>query len=303
MSGTAELRHFTTISQYCTFNRQVAKHPLIASIDLSLAAPRSLRPMRFDFYLIFLKQINCGDLRYGCHDYDYDEGTLVFIAPGQTIGSIGEEVYQPKGYALAVHPDFLIDTSLGGTRMADYSFFGYAANEALHMSERERTLVETSIGQINEELNQNIDKHSKRVLISHLELLLNYCERFYDRQFITREHVSRGVVARFETLLAEYFGKGLSAKNGLPSVAYFAGELHLSANYFGDLIKQATGKSPQEHIQFKLLEIARQQLSNSELSIAEVAYGLGFAYPHHFSRMFKRETGVSPKGYRAERLG
>lgn len=299
MSVTNELRHFRTVGQYCTFNRQETKHPLIASLDLSLAAPRSLRPMRFDFYLIFLKKINCGDLNYGCHDYDYDEGTLVFIGPGQTIGSYGEEVYQPKGRALAVHPDFLVGSPLSGGRMEGYSFFGYAANEALHMSTRERILVETGLRQISAELDQNIDKHSKPVLISHLELLLNYCERFYDRQFITREHINKGVVATFEGLLADYFKTEQPQKEGLPSVAYFAERLHLSPNYFGDLVKKDTGMSPQEHLQIKLLELAKNKLLDPNFTVSEVAYALGFAYPHHFSRMFKRGTGMSPKAFRA----
>lgn len=298
MAVDNELRHFRTVGEYCTFNRQETSHPLIASIDLALAAPRNLRPMRFDFFLIFLKEIKCGDLRYGCHSYDYDEGTLVFIRPGQTIGSHGDEYYQPKGFALAIHPDFLIGTVLGGGRMDDYHFFDYSANEALHLSSRERTLVEGCLAQIGEELRQNIDHHTKRLLISHCELLLNYCDRFYDRQFITRQHVNQGVLASFEQLLVEYFRLGRARENGLPSVVYFAERLHLSANYFGDLVKKESGLSPQEHIQLKLLETAKEKLLDPQLTVAEIAYDLGFTYPQHFSRMFKRSMGVSPKAYR-----
>lgn len=297
MASPKELRHFRTVGQYCAFNRQETRHPLIASLDLSLAAPRSLRPLRFEFYLVFLKEIKCGDLRYGCQEYDYEEGTLVFISPGQTIGSYGEEVYQPKGYALAVHPDFLFGSSLGGDRMGRYSFFGYSANEALHMSAKERALVATCFRQVGDELEQNIDQHSKRVLVSHFELLLNYCERFYDRQFITRQHVNRGVMAQFESLLAEYFQADKARERGLPSVAYFAERLHFSANYFGELVKKDTGQSPQEHIQFWVLHTAKQKLLDQGVTVAEVAYDLGFAHPHHFSRMFKKNTGMTPKAY------
>lgn len=297
MSQSDNIYHFRTISEYCAFNRQETLHPLMSTVDLALAAPRRLRPMRFDFYLIFLKEIKCGDLRYGCHQYDYEEGTLVFVSPGQLIGSHGEETYQPQGRALAFHPDFLSGTPLGGGRMDDFTFFGYQANEALHMSARERALVAGCLDQIGEEFG-HIDKHTKRLVVGHLELLLGYCERFYDRQFITRQQVNQGVLTKFEGLLAEYFRTGRARGEGLPTVAHFAERLHLSANYFGDLVKKDTGLSPQDHIQLKVLDVAREGLLDPQNSVSEVAYDLGFAYPQHFSRMFKRATGVTPGEYR-----
>lgn len=288
---------FDNIKQYCAFNNQGILHPQIALVDLSLADPRKLQRMQFNFYLVFLKEIRCGDLRYGCNTYDYDEGTLVFLAPGQVIGQAGNEVYQPIGRALAFHPDFLLGTALAGN-MEEYSFFNYEANEALHLAERERALIEDCLSKVGHELNQGVDKHTKRLLISHLQLFLNYCIRFYDRQFITRSNVNLGVLTKFEALLSEYFRAGRAEDEGLPSVSYFAERLHLSPNYFGDLVKKETGKSPQEHLQLKLIAVAKELLYDPNKSISEVAYGLGFKYPQHFSRLFKKLVGVTPGEYR-----
>ncbi|PHI20387.1 AraC family transcriptional regulator [Lewinellaceae bacterium SD302] len=288
---------FDTIKQYCAFNKQGILHPHIALIDLSLADPRKLQRMQFNFYLIFLKEIRCGDLRYGCNTYDYDEGTLVFLAPGQLIGQAGDEVYQPKGRALAFHPDFLLGTDLAG-KMDEYSFFTYEASEALHLAEKERDLIEDLFRKITNELNQSIDKYSKRLLINNLQLFLNYCIRFYDRQFITRNSENRSVVVKFETLLNNYFRSVPGEQEGLPSVAYFADRLHLSPNYFGDLIKKETGKSPQEHLQLKLIAVAKERLFDPSRSISEIAYSLGFKHPQHFSRLFKKVEGVSPGSFR-----
>lgn len=288
---------FDTIKQYCAFNKQGVLHPQIALVDLSLADPRKLQRMQFNFYLVFLKEIRCGDLRYGCNTYDYDEGTLVFLAPGQVIGQAGDVVYQPIGRALAFHPDFLLGTALAGS-MEEYSFFSYEANEALHLAERERRLIEDCLIKVGAELKQGVDRHTKRLLISHLQLFLNYCIRFYDRQFITRTNVNQGVLTKFELLLGEYFRSGRAEKEGLPSVSYFADRLHLSPNYFGDLIKKETGKSPQDHLQLKLIRIAKEQLHDPHKSISEVAYNLGFKHPQHFTRLFKKVVGVTPGEYR-----
>ncbi|TXF87648.1 helix-turn-helix domain-containing protein [Neolewinella aurantiaca] len=292
-----KITHFESIKQYCDFNNQGLLHPQIALVDLSLAAPRKLQRMQFNFYLVFLKEIKCGNLRYGCNSYDYDEGTLVFLAPGQVIGEAGKEIYQPIGKALAFHPDFLIGTDLAG-KMDDYSFFSYEANEALHLSERERGFIEDSLSKINRELEQAVDKHTRRLLVSHLQLFLNYCTRFYDRQFITRANANRGVLTKFEALLSEYFRSGQAEAEGLASVAYFAERLHLSPNYFGDLIKKETGILAQEHLQQKLIRIAKERLHDPEKSISEVAYGLGFKYPQHFTRLFKKVVGMTPGDYR-----
>jgi AraC-like DNA-binding protein len=289
---------FATIKDYCRFNQQETRHPLIGLIDLSRADPRQLRRMRFGFYVVFLKEIHCGDLRYGCTTYDYDEGSLIFLAPGQVIGTNGTEYYQPQGHALVVHPDFLLGTALN-RRMGEFSFFDYAASEALHLSGRERGLVQDCFNKVDYELDQLIDKHTKALLVSNMELLLNYCVRFYDRQFITRTHANRGVVARFEELLNAYYASEAVADYGLPTVGYFAERLHLSPNYLGDLIKRETGRSVQDQLQRKALALAKEALHDPSKTIAEVAYGLGFSHPQHFTRMFKRSVGMTPSEFRA----
>ena len=237
-----EIVRFDSVSQYNTFNKNETLHPLVSVVDLSKAEPRQLRRMSFGFYAIFLKEVKCGDLRYGCSHYDYEEGTLVFIAPGQVVGSYGTEYFQPKGHALVFSPDFIHGTSLG-RNMGDYTFFSYAANEALHLSERERQIIQDCLSKIQFELEHGVDKHSKKLIVTTIELFLNYCIRFYDRQFITREPVVKGVLERFEALLNNFFISNKPQTVGLPSVAYCASELNLSPNYFGDLIKKETGKT------------------------------------------------------------
>ena len=288
---------FDTVADYTAYNQQTPQHPLISLVDLSLADERCLRRMRFNLYTIFLKEIKCGDLRYGCGHYDYEAGTLVFIGPGQVVGSPGTDRYQPRGKALVVHPDFLTGTTLG-PKMMNYGFFHYAMSEALHLSDRERSAVEATLLNIAHELSGNIDGHTKTLVISHLELLLNYCKRFYDRQFITREHVNLGVVAEFEKLLHGYFQSDQYRAKGLPTVQYFARALHLSPNYFGDLVYRQTGRSPQDLIGDHLVGVAKQRLLDPALTVAMVAYELGFQYPQHFSRMFKRRVGQTPGAWR-----
>ncbi|HRJ31217.1 MAG TPA: helix-turn-helix transcriptional regulator [Cyclobacteriaceae bacterium] len=293
-----EILKFDTISQYNAFNNNPTLHPLVSVVDLSKAAPRQLRRMSYGFYVVFLKEIKCGDLKYGISNYDYDEGTLVFLAPNQVIGSYGEEYYQPQGLALVFHPDFILGTSLG-RQMNDYTFFSYTTNEALHLSERERQIILDCLAKIKFELEQGVDKHSKKLIITNIELFLNYCVRFYDRQFITRENSVKGILERFETLLNDFFTSDKPQEIGLPSVAYCAGELNLSSNYFGDLIKKETGKSAQEYIQLKLINVAKERIFDTSKSLSEIAYGLGFKYPQHFSRVFKQQVGVSPIEYRS----
>ncbi len=292
-----EILKFDTVSQYNAFNRNETLHPLVSVVDLSKAAPRKLRRMSYGFYVVFLKEIKCGDLKYGISHYDYEEGTLVFLAPGQVIGSPGEELYQPQGLALVFHPDFLHGTSLA-RHMNDYTFFSYTTTEALHLSERERQIILDCFSKIKYELEQGVDKHSKRLIATNIELFLNYCVRFYDRQFITRDQSNKGILERLETLLNEFFTSNKPQTVGLPSVAYCAHELNLSANYFGDLIKKETGKSAHDFIQMKLIDIAKARIFDRNKSLSEIAYGLGFKYPQHFSRVFKQHVGVSPQEYR-----
>ena len=288
---------FDHISEYNAFNNNETLHPLISVVDLDKANERTLRKMRYDFYLVFLKKIKCGDLRYGLNNYDYEEGTLIFLSPGQVIGENGTESYKPQGTALAFHPDLLSGTTLS-KKIKDYHFFSYAVNEALHLSDKERKIILDCFQKIEYELEQNMDKHSKQLIVSNIELFLNYCERFYDRQFITRDHVNKGILLRFEELLDEYFNSDYASTLGIPTVSYCADQLHLSSNYFGDLIKKETGKSPQEYIQRKLINKAKDMLFDKDRSINEVAYELGFKYPQHFSRFFKKSVGISPNEFR-----
>nr|WP_321522951.1 helix-turn-helix domain-containing protein [uncultured Macellibacteroides sp.] len=292
--------NFDTISEYNDFNNHETLHPLVSVIDFSKAKERTGNTMNFGIYCIFLKEVNCGDLKYGRHYYDYQKGTLVFIAPGQFIDVENKtDFYQPMGNALVFHPDLIRGTSLAG-RMNDYTFFNYNTNEALHLSEKERHLVLDLFSKINDELQHSVDKHSKKLIASSIELFLNYCERFYDRQFITREDVNKGILERFENLLRGYFSSDNPTEIGLPSVAYCADELNLSANYFGDLIRKETGKSAKEYIQSKIIDVAKDELVDSDKTINEIAYELGFKYPQHFSRMFKKTAGTSPSEYRTK---
>jgi len=294
-----EMRRFETINDYNIFNNTETLHPLVSVIDFSKAAPREGSRMYFGFYTIILKDVKCGDMVYGRHTYDYQEGTLVFIAPGQIAGvKSNGEIYQPKGHGLVFHPDLIHGTSLG-RHIQDYTFFGYQFNEALHLSERERKIVLDCFSKIEYELEHAIDRHSKRLIVSNIEMVLDYCVRFYDRQFITRDNVLKGILEKFENLLQEYFQSEKPQTIGLPSVAMCASELNLSANYFGDLIKKETGKSAQEYIQSKVIELAKEKVFDQSKSVNQIAYELGFKYPQHFSRLFKQKVGVSPNEYRA----
>jgi AraC family transcriptional regulator, transcriptional activator of pobA len=292
------LKRFDTVGDYNAFNNNETLHPLVSVVDLSKASPRQGMKMYFGFYTIFLKEVKCGDMQYGRHTYDYQEGTLVFLAPGQTAGINSNDVtYQPKGYALVFHSDLIHGTALG-RHIQDYSFFGYQSNEALHLSERERKIVLDCFTKIEYELEHLIDKHSKKLIVSNIELFLNYCTRFYDRQFMTRDNAHRGILERFENLLNDYFQADKPQNLGLPSVAHFAQELNLSASYFGDLIKKETGKTAQEYIQWKTIDIAKERIFDADKSVSEIAYELGFKYPQHFIRFFKQRVGFTPSEYR-----
>jgi AraC family transcriptional activator of pobA len=292
------MRRFETISEFNAFNNHETFHPLVSVVDFSKAHPRLLGRSYYGFYTVMLKDVQCGDLYYGKGTYDYQEGTLVFFSPGQIAGRPENgEVIQPRGHALVFHADLLAGTALG-QRIHEYTFFSYHVNEALHISERERQAVLDCFAKIDMELRQSIDKHSKRLIVSNIELFLNYCVRYYDRQFITRENVCHGMLERFEQLLNDYFTSDKPQTAGLPSVAFCAGELHLSANYFGDLIKKETGQSAQEYIQSKLIEVAKERIFDTSKSVSQIAYDLGFKYPQHFSRLFKQRVGHTPNEYR-----
>ena len=293
------ISNFNTIQEYNDGLGIETLHPLVSVIDFSYTKPVRLGLRNYSFYAIYLKDLKCGDvLKYGRSNYDYQEGTLVFVSPGQIAGADdnGESV-QLKGWGLIFHPDLLYGTPLA-QKMKDYTFFSYESNESLHISERERHIIINFFSEIKEELERSTDKHSKSIITASIEVLLNYCLRFYDRQFITRENVNKNILSRFEQLLDTYFESDIPQKIGLPSVQYFADRLRLSANYFGDMIKRETGKSAHEYIQLKMLDKAKNKLYNPEKSVNEIAYELGFKYPQHFSRMFKKAVGCSPSDYR-----
>ena len=293
------IRRFETINDYNVFNNNPTLHPLVSVVDLSKAAPRTGSRIYFGFYTVLLKDVKCGDLMYGRATYDYQEGTLVFLAPGQIAGINSQgEIYQPKGYALIFSPDLIHGTSLG-KHIQDYSFFSYQSSEALHVSDAERKIVLDCFSKIKYELERAIDKHSKRLIVANIELFMDYCVRFYDRQFITRDNVHKGILERFETLLNNYYHSDQPQTIGLPSVAYCAGELHLSPSYFGDLIKKETGRSAQEYIQSKVIEMAKEKIFDRDKSVNQIAYELGFKYPQHFTRLFKQRVGHSPNEYRS----
>lgn len=293
-----DMVRFETVKSYNDFNNEETLHPLVSVVDFSKASPRKGYKMYFGLYVIILKDVDCGDLTYGRATYDYQEGTLVFFSPGQVAGVQKEELFQPNGHALIFHPDFIKGTSLG-RQIQDYGFFSYKVNEALHLSERERKIVLDSFSKIRYELEHAIDKHSKKLVVSTIELFLDYCIRFYDRQFITRDDAHKGILEKFETLLNDYFGSTKLQEDGLPTVAYCAESLNLSPNYFGELIKKETGRSAHEHIQLKVIDIAKEKIFDPNKSVSEIAYELGFKYPQHFTRLFKQQVGQTPLEYRS----
>jgi len=296
MEEIARLDH---VYQYNELMGIETLHPLVSVIDMS-KCPRMRHSRRlYGFYCIFLKDVKCGDLRYGRNYYDYQEGTLVFTAPGQVVGvEDNGEVFQPKGWALLFHPDLLRGTQLG-RNIRNYTFFSYEVREALHLSEQERRTILDCLHNIRHELQHAIDRHSRTLVVNNIEMFLNYCVRFYDRQFITRSDVAgKDILARFERTLDDYFLSDKPQTEGLPTVQYCAQELHLSANYFGDLVKRLTGKTAQEHIRLRLIDAAKERIADPARSIAEVAYELGFKYPAHFTRLFKNVVGCTPNRYR-----
>lgn len=299
----SEVLNFKTIKEYNDWVGVKTYHPLVSVIDFSEVRVMKHFRMLPGFYTVFLKEIKCGDLIYGRQTYDYQEGTVVAIAPDQVYGrdDNGEEV-QPKGYALLFHPDLVSGTPLG-KRMHEYNFFSYEVNEALHLSEQEKKVFLDCLMNIQNELKGATDRLSKRLIATNVELLLDYCLRFYERQFVTRETVNKGILSQFENVLNEYFNNHESVQNGLPSVKYCAQKVCLSPNYFGDLVKKETGKTAQEFIQSKIINISKDLVLDPSKSISQVAYELGFQYPQHFSRMFKKMVGVTPVEWREQQVG
>lgn len=292
-----EITRIDTIHQYNEYMGVKTLHPLVSVVDMSICTPRQFHRINYGLYCIFLKNVTCGPLRYGINYYDYQDGTIVAVAPGQIFGVESNEPIQPKGWALVFHPDLLYGTELGRT-LKDYTFFSYDANEALHISEKEREIIEQCFNNILIELNREIDAHTNSLVARSIGMLLDYCMRFYDRQFITRHKANSDILSRFENVLTDYLLSDRPRQLGLPTVSYCADKVFLSPNYFGDLIKKETGKTAQEYIQLKIIDRAKQLLAEGILSVNEIAEELGFKYSTHFTRLFKKSVGISPTEYR-----
>ncbi|SKB50162.1 helix-turn-helix domain-containing protein [Dyadobacter psychrophilus] len=294
-----KVERIDTVKQYNNWIGADTLHPLVSVINFNEIPTVQHFRRYMGVYAVFLKNIKCGDMTYGCQPYDYEDGTLVFVAPGQVYGIDSKGVAtKPSGYALIFHPDLIAGTHLGKI-IKDYTFFSYEVSEALHLSKKERETIVDSFEKIKTEIDQNIDKHSKTLIVSNIELFLNYCMRFYDRQFITRINANKDILVRFEEMLNEYFKSGKTQTLGLPNVAYCAERLNLSPNYFGDLIKKETGNTALDFIQSRVIEEAKVKIFDPNTSLGEIAYQLGFKYQQHFTRLFKQKTGVTPNEYRS----
>ena len=297
------MKHFKTITEFHRF-RQLPKpeHPLISVINVETVRQLlSEEPINlvFDFYFIALKRISNSKVKYGQQQYDFDEGILSFMSPNQvfSIALDKDEELKQSGWVLLIHPDFLWNTALAKT-IRKYDFWGYSVNEALFLSEKEEATIKNIIQNIQQEYHSNIDKFSKQIIISQIETLLNYAERFYNRQFITREKGNHQILDRLENLLAEYFISDILCKNGLPTVQFISEKLNISPNYLRGTLKTLTGQNTQQHIHNKLIELAKEKLSTTDLSVSEIAYELGFEHSQSFSKIFKIKTDLSPMKFR-----
>ena len=274
-------------------------HPLVSVVDMSELECIRHSLKRFGFYCIILKHLGCGDVAYGRSTYDYNDGSLVFVAPNQMAGANdGKISYNTKGWILMFHPDLLRNTYLEHS-MNRYTFFDYSSNEALHLSEQEREIIIGYLCNIRRELHHPTDDYTNRNIILNIEALLNNCMRFYERQFISRKNENNKIMEQLTYLLEEYLLSGKSQQYGLPTVAWCADNLHLSSNYFGDLVKKYSGRSAQEYIKSTIVDYAKLLLANNTYQVNEIAYKLGFKYPQHFSRLFKHIEGISPSQYRS----
>ncbi|MBL0745685.1 helix-turn-helix domain-containing protein [Chryseolinea lacunae] len=275
-------------------------HPLISLVeikDIAIDSSRLPHSFVYNFYKISFKKNLTGKLKYGQGYYDFDEGGLFFKAPNQVAATNGENNGDHAGFTLLVHPDFLLNYPLG-KKIKQYGFFSYSANEALHLSEKEKDTITTIFKNIDDELQTRIDDFSHDVIISQLETLLNYSNRFYKRQFITRKAVSNDLLRKLEETLDEYFSNDTVQTKGIPTVQFLADALNLSPSYLSDMLRSLTGQSAQQHIHQKLIEMAKEKISTTSLSIREVAYQLGFEHPSSFNKFFKSKTKLSPLEFR-----
>jgi AraC-like DNA-binding protein len=292
--------HLKSIADLSRLLNKSDFHPLVAVVDFSNTTDHIEEETRIttDFYSVMFKNYCKSALTYGRKSIDFDEGSLICMAPNQVI-TIDNEIEprdNPMGWGLFFHPDLMRNTSLN-SKMKDYSFFSYEMAEALHLSEKEKQLLYDCIVKIQSEVKENIDDYSQTIIVSTIELLLNYCNRFYGRQFITRKATNRDVLEKVETILRQYFSTE-TPLNGLPTVKYLAETVHLSPGYLGDLLKKETGMNAQEHIHHVVIEHAKNTLLNTDQSVSEIAFDLGFEYPQYFSRLFKQKTGTTPLKFR-----
>ncbi|MFD2581169.1 helix-turn-helix domain-containing protein [Pedobacter vanadiisoli] len=290
-----------SISDINNFVQHKTKHPLVTVIDFSKMDEMMEEGIRIscDFYSIMFKNYCTNNMRYGRQSYDFQEGSLVCIAPKQVV-TMDTEIEKKEdmiGWGLFFHPDLLRDTSLG-MKMKDYTFFSYETSEALHLSDKEKEILYDCVQKIETELQENIDNHSQTLIVSNIELLLNYCQRYYGRQFITRKNNNSTIVTQIEKLLTDYFNDTELSEKGLPTVKYLSDNVHLSSGYLSDLLKKETGMNAQDHIHYHLIEEAKNILLNTNNSVSEIAYSLGFEYPQYFSKLFKQKTGKTPIEYR-----
>lgn len=289
-----------SVDDYGSYLGCPARHPLVCVIDYAEVSPIRHSLNNYGVYALFLRDDVGVELDYGCGRYDYNKGTLLCVAPGQVGGKEdnGERV-SITGWALLFHPDLLRGTPLE-KRIRDYSFFDYRVNEALHMSDREHDILVSLMRRMREELDNERDAQQDAILVGYIGLVLNFCQRFYNRQFQSREAENSDILVRFNRLLADYYEQQLQLKLGLPSVQYCADRLCLSPNYFGDVVKRTTGDTASNHIRRFVIRLAKNGLSAGE-SVAQVADRLGFEYPQHFSRMFRRQEGITPSEYSRKR--
>lgn len=293
-----EVIKIDSIDQYNKLFGFETLHPLITIVDLS-AAEKWPEHYRFNYgvYCLYLKDSKCGDIHYGRQTYDYQEGSIIGFAPGQVANVDMERGTRPSGKGILFHPDLIRGTSLG-QEIRRYSFFSYEVNEALQLSAQEREIIVDCFEKIQIELGHAIDKHSKRLISKNIELLLDYCMRFYDRQFETRSESNKDVLMKFEYLLEEYLQNEQSRQQGIPTVKYFADKICLSPNYFGDLVKKETGKTAQEYIQNKVISLAKEWILGTDKTVSQIAFDLGFQYSQHFNRIFKKNVGCTPNEFR-----
>lgn len=295
-----EIYKIETIEQYNNMCGFKTMHPLVAYVEFNESNSKFI-PGRhtMGFYSLFLKETKGCVINYGKTKYDFDGQTIVSIAPDQVVGYESVAGVPKKAKGILFHPDFLHGTSLE-RKMKDYTFFSYASNEALHLSEDERKIIADCMAIVRKELQNPIDRHTKGLITTNIELILDYCLRFYERQFVTRQDLNLGAIAKFEKLVDEYIASGKTETEGLPTVKYFADKVFLSPNYFGDMVKAETGKTAQEYIAVRLFSYAKRLLASPEPSVKEVAASLGFLYPQHFVRFFKKHSGMTPSEYRRQ---